>query len=87
MKLECLAMMISFIMSYVMIKVVDTISVLVVPVGMYRIDTYTDIETLTFRTGLCTRRTGMYWLILGNTGRYRAYQPVQIFFFFQFCNF
>ena len=80
-------MMISFIMSYVMIKVVDTILVLAVPVGMYRTDTYTDIETLMFCTGLYTGRIGMYWLILGNTGRYRAYQLVQFFFFFNFVIF
>ena len=53
-------MMISFIMSYVMIKVVDTILVLAVPVGMYRTDTYIDIETLMFCIGLYTGRTDMY---------------------------
>ena len=66
-------------MNLVFTKVVNrlnTVPVPAVPASIYRTGMYTGIETSTFRTGLNTPA------ISGNIGQYRAYRPVQFFFFF-----
>ena len=60
------------------VKEVNTVPI-PVPVGMYRTDMYTGIETPTFRTGLNTDHTG-------HTGQFRAILAgtKKSFFFFEF---
>ena len=61
------------------VKEVNTVPI-PVPVGMYRTDMYTGIETPTFRTGLNTDRTshtGQFQAILAGTKK-------SFFFFFFF---
>ena len=61
------------------INIVDTVPV---PAGMYRTDTYTGIETPTFRTGLNTSRIGHISAILANLEQYWPVQKKKKFFFF-----
>ena len=69
-----LSLSLSLSLSEVSSKVVDTIPVLAIPISMYRIIMYTDIEIPTFRTSL---NTGHILTIPAYFGHYRAYRPVQ----------
>ena len=78
----------SLSLSEVSSKVVDTILILAIPISMYRIIMYTDIEIPTFRISL---NTGHIPTIPAYFEHYRAYRPVpkkkKFFFFFSFVIF
>lgn len=57
----------------------NEVDIVLVPTGMYRTDTYTDIETITFHTDLNTSHTDQFRALPTGTGRTDRYRK-KLFF-------